>query len=159
MNRKLRVLFLCTGNACRSQMAEALLRHVGGDRFEVCSAGSRPAGYIHPLATECMKRMRIPMDGQCSKSWDEYRDARFDLVITLCDDAASEACPNWSGSPLQALWSLPDPTAHLGSGEDQHVMAIRLAERLRTKIEGLVSLDWAMDLAELKRRLDFLGEI
>jgi protein-tyrosine-phosphatase len=159
VNTKKNILFLCTGNACRSQMAEALLRHLGGDRFHVASAGSRPAGYVHPLATECMKEMGVPMGDQHSKSWDEFSQRPFDAVITLCDDAAGQTCPSWPGAPLRVHWSLPDPAAHPGSGDDQRVMARRLAQRLRTKIEGLIGLDWDADATALKNRLDFLGEI
>jgi len=156
---KRRVLFICTGNACRSQMAEALLRHLGGDRFEVCSAGSKPAGFIHALAIEAMARMGVPMEDAVSKSWDEFADQPVDLVVTVCDNAAGEPCPVWPGTPRVAHWGLPDPSYHPGTPEERLDFAMRVAERLRTKLLGLIQLDWSMDDAEVDRRLKFLGEI
>lgn len=154
-----RILFLCTGNSCRSPMAEALLRHVGGDRFTASSAGSYPAGYIQPLAIQAMRVLKVPMEGQVSKSWDEFAQTPIDVVITLCDAAAGETCPNWQGDPITAHWSLPDPSFHPGSKEERLAFATSVAERLQTKIQGLVALDWSMSREELKRRLEFLGEI
>jgi len=153
------ILFLCTGNSCRSQMAEALLRHMADGRFNAMSAGSHPAGFIHPLAEEAMRRMEVPMDEQSSKSWDEFRGTPVDVVITLCDSAAAETCPVFPGNPVSAHWSLPDPAYHPGTPEERIAVAMRVAERLRLKIEGLLHLDWDTNPAELQRRLSFLGEI
>ena len=156
---KFKILFICTGNACRSQMAEALLRHLAGDRFEPCSAGSHPAGFIHALAVECMDQMNVPMEGQHSKGWDEFANTPVTAVITLCDAAAAEACPVWAGGPIQAHWPLADPTSHPGSPEERLAMALRVAERLRTKIKSLAALEWSGDSAELRKGIEFLGEI
>ena len=158
--RLVRVLFLCTGNSCRSQMAEAILRQLGGDRFEALSAGSHPAGFVHPLAIDAMSRLNIPLTNQTSKSWSEFTDMRLDVVVTLCDAAAAaEACPVLSGSPMTAHWSLPDPVYHPGTDDERLEFTLLIAERLRTKIAGLVGLDWSSDRAELEQRLGFLGEI
>lgn len=159
MPAKRKVLFLCTGNACRSQMAEAILRHVAGDRFEASSAGSHPAGFVHPLAIEAMQRLDIPMEDHISKSWDEFAQTPVDVVITVCDAAAGEQCPTWPGRPITTHWSLPDPAYHPGTEEERVEFALRVARRLRTKIEGLIELDWSLDRAELTRRLTFLGDI
>jgi arsenate reductase len=159
MTDKPKVLFLCTGNCCRSQMAEALLRHLGGDRFEAYSAGSHPAGFVHPLATEAMAGMNMSTDGQNSKSWNDFATTPVDVVITLCDAAASETCPVWPGAPLTAHWSLPDPVGHFGSDEERTAFATAVAQRLRAKIEGLIKLDWSADPKELADRLRFLGEL
>lgn len=140
-------------------MAEALLRHQDSDRFEAASAGSHPAGFIHPLAIEAMQRMGVSVEGQSSKSWDEFATAEFDAVITLCDAAAAEPCPTWPGTPVTAHWSLPDPVFHSGAEEERIELALRIAERLRTKIEGLVQIDFSSVPAAVKSRLDFLGEI
>lgn len=156
---KRRVLFICTGNSCRSQMAEALLRQLGGDRFEACSAGSKPAGFVHDLAIEAMARMDVPMENAVSKSWDEFTDKPIDLVVTVCDNAAGETCPVWPGAPHVVPWFLPDPAYHPGTADERLEFAMRVAQRLRTKIASLVELDWSMDSAELDRRLKFLGEI
>lgn len=159
MPDKRKVLFLCTGNSCRSQMAEAILRLLGGDRFEALSAGSHPAGFIHPLALEAMRRMEVPLENQISKSWDEFAATSLDAVITVCDAAAGESCPAWPASPVCVHWFLPDPAYHPGDEEERLEFALRVAKRLRAKLEGLVELDWAMSRQELQQRLDFLGEI
>lgn len=154
-----RVLFLCTGNSCRSQMAEAMLRHMGGDRFEAFSAGSHPAGFIHQVAIDTLSRLKIPLGEATSKSWEEFGKAEFDLVVTVCDAAAGETCPVWPGSPMKAHWPLPDPVYHQGSDEDRQAFALAVGERLRTKIKAMIELDWSMDMDELQRRLAFLGDI
>ena len=154
-----KVLFLCTGNSCRSQMAEALLRAIAGDRFEALSAGSHPAGYIHDTAIEAMRRLDIPFAGQASKSWDEFAETAVDVVITLCDSAAAETCPVWPGDPIRVHWSLPDPAGHPGTKEERADFAVTIARRLRVKIEGLVNLDWSADRTTLTERLTRLGEI
>lgn len=154
-----KVLFLCTGNSCRSQMAEAILRHLAGDRFESLSAGSTPAGFIHPLAIQAMKHLNLSMDDQRSKSWNEFADTPLDVVITLCDQAAGETCPVWPGSPIVAHWSLPDPSFHSGSEEDRIEFAVRIATRLTNKIRGLIDLDFSIEPEPLQQRISFLGEI
>ena len=140
-------------------MAEAILRQLGGDRFEACSAGSHPAGFIHPLAADAMQSMGVPMENQSSKGWEEFADVTLNVVITLCDAAAAEPCPTWVGSPNVAHWSLPDPTYHPGTQEERTAFTLRVAQRLRMKIEGLVQLDFSGDPANIQKRLEFLGEI
>ena len=159
MADKRKILFLCTGNSCRSQMAEAMLRALGGDRFEALSAGSHPAGFVHGLAIEAMARMDIALDDHESKGWDTYADTPLDLVITVCDSAAGETCPAWPGSPFSAHWPLPDPAYHPGTDEERIEFALRVAQRLRTKIMGLIELDWSAPRAAIEERLRFLGEI
>ena len=140
-------------------MAEAILRHVGGDKFEALSAGSFPAGFVHILAIEAMRRLGISMPGAVSKSWDEFAETTLDAVITLCDDAVAETCPVWPGAPLTVHWSTPDPSFHPGTEAERIELAVRIAERLVTKIQGLVDLDWSMGRDEVRKRLEFLGEI
>jgi len=140
MSAPIKVLFICTGNCCRSQMAEALLRHVGGQRFQAFSAGSSPAGYVHPLAIETMRRMGISMQGQYSKSWEEFADRPMDVIITVCDNAAGRVCPRWPGQPATAHWGLPDPSFAPGTQEDRLAMAAGVALQARGWIERLVSL-------------------
>lgn len=159
MSEKRKVLFLCTGNACRSQMAEAILRHMAGEQFDACSAGSHPAGFIHPLAIEVLQQLGIPLTNQMSKSWDEFKDTPVDVVITLCDAAAGEVCPVWPGEPMTAHWPLPDPTHHAGGDEELSEFAQSVVRRLLTKIEGLVNLNWSTGRRDLTKQLEFLGEI
>jgi len=140
-------------------MAEAILRHMGGKRFEALSAGSHPAGFVHPLAIDALRRLNVPLADQTSKSWDSFVGRPVDAVITVCDAAAAQACPVFPGSPISVHWSLPDPVYHPGTDEERLAFALSVAERLRTKIAGLVQLDWSAGRPELKRRLEFLGEI
>ncbi len=135
------------------------MRQLGGDRFEALSAGSRPAGYIHPLASEAMKERGLSLDEHRSKSWEEFAEAPVDLVITVCDAAAGAICPTWPGSPISVHWSMPDPAGHPGTEAQRLALAMRVAERLETKIRGLVDLDWSLPHEKLVKRLQFLGEI
>lgn len=104
---KRKVLFLCTGNSCRSQMAEAIVNARLGDEWEAVSAGTKPAGYVHPKALAALAEIGIQHDGR-SKQADEFRDANFDVVVTVCDSAAEE-CPLWLGKGKRTHHGFPDP--------------------------------------------------
>jgi arsenate reductase len=122
---KRKVLFLCTGNSCRSQMAEAIVNARLGDAWEAYSAGTQPAGYVHPLALAVLAEIGILHRGR-SKHADEYRDVPFDLVVTVCD-AAAEACPVWLGQGRRVHRGFPDPAQATGSKDE--VMAVFRAVR------------------------------
>ena len=102
-----KVLFLCTGNSCRSQMAEAIVNAKLGDTWEAVSAGTKPAGYVHPKALEALSEIGIRHEGR-SKRADEFKGVEFDLVVTVCDSAAEE-CPVWLGKGKRTHHSFPDP--------------------------------------------------
>jgi len=106
---KKRILFLCTGNAARSQMAEGLAREFHGDVVEVVSAGSRPAGWVHPLAIRALAEIGIDASGHTSKSADQFIDEEFDVVVTVCDSAAQD-CPLWPGATRIEHWPIEDPS-------------------------------------------------
>src|SRR6185503_17025571 len=136
MTEKKKVLVLCTGNAARSQMAEGLLRHMAGDRFEVSSAGLSPS-YVRPNAITVMKELGIDISHHRSKSLDEFLDTRFDYVITVCDHV-NERCPIFPGPAKRIHWSIDDPVAP--GGEAAQLEAFRharddLQQRLLTFIE------------------------
>ncbi|HPE63650.1 MAG TPA: arsenate reductase ArsC [Methanothrix sp.] len=114
---KPRVLFVCTNNSARSQMAEGLLRHLHGDRYEVFSAGTFPTE-VHPLAIRAMAERGVDISGHRSKSLDEFRGAEFDLVVTVCD-RAREACPFFPGGGKRVHQSFPDPAAAAGTEEER----------------------------------------
>ena len=113
-----RVLFLCTGNSARSQMAEGLVNRLVADEWEAVSAGTRPAGYVHPLAVRVLAELGIDISAQRSKSVDEFRGADLDLVVTLCDSAA-QTCPVWLGKGRVEHVSLPDPAEAEGTEEER----------------------------------------
>ena len=115
----LSVLFLCTGNSARSQLAEVILRHISRGRVQVASAGSAPQPEIHPMARiAARKLLNVEMEGQHPKLLDEFLGQRFDYVITVCDRAA-ESCPSFPGGPERLHWSFDDPAAVQGADEDR----------------------------------------
>lgn len=120
MNKK-QVLILCTGNSCRSQMAEGLINHYLGDTWQAYSAGTAPSGYVHPLAIKAMAELGVDLSQNRSKSTDEFRTITLDQVITVCDDAA-ENCPLWLGSGNVTHIGFPDPAKATGS--DQEIFAV-----------------------------------
>jgi arsenate reductase len=105
----IKVLVLCTGNSCRSVMAEALINHLGRGRYLAWSAGSHPTGSIHPQSIQTLQRHGVHPGQPRSKSWNEFADQPFDVVITVCDQATGESCPLFSGQPNKLHWSTPDP--------------------------------------------------
>lgn len=138
MDAPLRILFLCTGNSARSILAEATLNHLARGRFLAASAGSHPAGAVHPEALRQLERGGIRTDGLRSKSWDEFtgEDApTFDVVVTVCDRAAGESCPVFFGGFVRTHWGQPDPAAAPAAArrqafEDAHATVIRRVRRL-----------------------------
>ena len=127
-----RVLILCTGNCVRSQMAEGLLRQLGGDAYEVHSAGSKPNGYVSPLAIEAMLKIGIDISGHRSKSVSEFKGQKFDTVITVCDSAAEE-CPVFPGSE-RIHWSICDPGNATGSHEEKLAAFCGVRDELATRL-------------------------
>ncbi len=137
------VLFLCTGNSARSIIAEALLNAMGKGRFRAYSAGSHPSGHVNPYVAECLESIGASTSGMRSKSWDEFArpDApKMDLVITVCDQAAGEACPVWPGMPAKAHWSAPDPAAHMGHPDKVREVARDVFHLMQRRISLLVNL-------------------
>ena len=131
---KTKVLFLCTHNSARSQMAEGLLRHLAGDRFEVMSAGTE-ATHVRPLAVRAMDEVGIDISGQESKTLDRYVGEPSDYVITVCEEA-NEACPFFPGAAERLHWSLPDPAAAQGTEEERLEVFRSVRDLSRDYIEG-----------------------
>jgi len=156
------VLFVCTDNAARSIMAEAILNQRGHGRFKAYSAGSHPAGQVHPCTLKQVQDSRLATEGLRSKSWDEFVKEgapRLDFVFTLCDQAAEEAHPVWPGKPITVRWGVTDPTAVHGP------------ERAVAKAfhDAFMALDWrigllislpiaALDQLTLAERVAEIGE-
>jgi len=162
MNKTHNVLFLCTGNASRSIMAEAILNHRGQPNFHAYSAGSQPRGQVHPGAIQQLKSADLPTAGLRSKSWNEFAEPggpQMDFIFTLCDDAAREVCPVWPGHPVTAHWAVPDPGNVKGSPEDK-ARAFRAAYfTLERRIELFLSLPLAsLEGLALQSELDGIGK-
>lgn len=130
-----RVLVLCTGNSCRSIMAETLINGLGGGRYEAVSAGSHPAGYVHPKSIETLQRHGLDPGKPRSKSWDEFAGQHLDLVITVCDAAAAESCPVFLGNHEKRHWSTPDPAKATGTEADINAAFDETFTLLKDRIE------------------------
>ena len=133
---KQRVLVLCTGNSCRSQMAEGWLRALYGDRIEAYSAGSDPAGYVHPLAVRVMAEAGVDISGGRSRHMGEFLGQPFDYVLTVCDSAA-EACPTFPGKAERFHRDFYDPARAAGSEEEQLAVFRRVRDEIRAWLEEL----------------------
>jgi arsenate reductase (thioredoxin) len=159
------VLFLCTANSARSILAEAILATRGAGRFRAFSAGSMPAGRINPHALALLERRRLPVDGLRSKAWDEFAQPgapTMDLVFTVCDNAAGEACPLWPGQPVTAHWGIEDPAAACGGDEALRQAFETAYARLAARIELLVAMPpdalRMLDRRALAARLQAIGD-
>jgi arsenate reductase (thioredoxin) len=135
-NERQRVLFICTHNSARSQMAEGWLRHLAGDHFEAHSAGTQ-ATLVRPLAIQAMREVGVDISGQESKTLDRYINQPWDYVITVCDDA-NEACPYFPGGKRRLHWSLPDPSKAIGTTDQQLAIFRRVRDDMRARVEQLV---------------------
>jgi arsenate reductase len=156
------VLFLCTGNSARSILAEAILNALGKGKFRAYSAGSHPAGKVHPLALEQLAGAGIAIEGFRSKAWDEFAQPgapRIDFVITVCDNAAGEICPVWPGNPISAHWGVPDPAAIGGTGAQKRDAFARTLRTLRHRIEILTRLPLDnLDRRGIQKKLQEAGK-
>jgi len=158
MNPPFRVLWICTANACRSQIAEAVLGHLGGERFVSRSAGVSPVGWIHPLAEIALASLDIRLGDQWSKNCEEVLAVAHDIIITVCDAAACQIPSGWRGNPIIVHWGLPDPVMHPGTEEDRRAAAVAVARTLRDWIERLVALPLeTMDRDQARAVLQAIG--
>jgi protein-tyrosine-phosphatase/DNA-binding transcriptional ArsR family regulator len=155
------VLFVCSGNAARSIMAEALLRDLGAGRFRAFSAGTRPAGQPVPFALEVLRRNGHDTAGLRSKHVSEFQAPGapgMDFVFTVCDAAAAEDCPPWPGQPITAHWGMPDPVAATGTEAEKALAFARTYARLRRRIEAFVALPAeTLDRLALQSGVDTIG--
>lgn len=162
-NAPMNVLFLCTGNSARSIIAESLLRALGGGRFAAYSAGSHPSGRVNPLALEVLARNGYPVDGVRSKSWDEFTgpDApRIHFVVTVCGNAAREACPVFPGKAVRAHWGMPDPAAVEGSLEERRRAFNATLEVMRRRVQRFTGLPFeSTDPRALRGAMAEIGEL
>jgi arsenate reductase len=151
-------LFLCTGNSARSILGEYLLRHMGGSRFQVYSAGSFPTGKVNPLAVQILKDVyNIDAPDARSKSWEEFNDIEFDFVVTVCDNAR-ETCPVWPGQPIVAHWSSPDPAAVEGTDAEKYRAFREVAFQINRRLQLFTELPLdKLDRLKLAAALQEIG--
>lgn len=155
------VLFLCTGNSCRSILGEATFNHLAPPGWKAMSAGSRPTGQVHPCSLALLAREGIATEGYHSKSWDDL-PVTPDLVITVCASAAGETCPAYLGPVLRTHWGLEDPAHVTGTEEEIDAAFLHAYRVLRTRIEAFLALPLAElqnDRGRLKAELDRIGAL
>jgi protein-tyrosine-phosphatase len=159
------VLFLCTGNSCRSIMAEAIMNRLGRGRFQAFSAGSMPAGKVNPHALRLLESMHHDTRGLRSKSWEEFTRTKnpdapdLDFVFTVCDNAAGEVCPIWPGQPMTAHWGMPDPALATGNEAEIGFAFADTYRMLNNRISIFMNLPMAsLDRLALQKRLDAIGK-
>jgi arsenate reductase len=154
------VLFLCTGNSCRSILGEATFNHLAPEGWHAMSAGSQPTGKVHPRSLALLEREGIATDGYHSKSWDDL-PVTPDIVITVCASAAGEACPAYLGPVMRAHWGVADPAHATGTNAEIDAAFMAAYQTLRRRIEAFIALplqDLRQDGARLKSELDRIGE-
>ena len=154
------ILVLCTGNSARSILLETILTHCSEGRIQAWSAGSKPAGKVHPQSIKLLDNKGLPTKNLSSQSWDEYAkpDAPvMDAVITVCGSAAAEECPYWPGAPIRAHWGVEDPAA--AKHEDQPAAFAEAYRLLRAKADALFDLSFDdMDETTLRTALNKIGQ-
>lgn len=165
-HRPYNVLFLCTGNSCRSIMAEAIMTRAGAGRFRAFSAGSIPTGVVNPHALALLEKLNFETAGFRSKAWDEFSRTtnpaapELDFVFTVCDNAAGEICPIWPGQPMSAHWGVPDPALATGNDAEIAVAFADAYRMLNNRIGIFASLPMAsLDTLSLQHRLHEIGRL
>lgn len=145
MKKRKKVLFLCTTNSCRSQMAEGILKAIGKDKFEVWSAGAE-ATFVHPLAIRVMSESGVDISTQSSDSVEQFQGEEFDYVITLCGDTATNVCPAFLGKAAQRLhWNFPDPALAEGSRAEKLEVFRTVRDSIKTRMEGFVKEEGVLE--------------
>ena len=155
------ILFLCTGNSCRSILCEAIFNHLAPAGWKALSAGSQPTGQVHPRTLALLAREGISTEGYHSKSWDNLHITP-DIVITVCSSAAGETCPVYLGSVLRTHWGVEDPANAIGTDEEIDAVFVSAYRILRTRIEAFLALpldELQQDEVKFKTELDQIGTL
>lgn len=154
----MKILYICTHNRCRSILSEAITNHFAHGRIIAKSAGSQPAGVVHPLSIHFLQEANIATAGLQSQSWDEFEDFKPDLVITVCDSAAGETCPVWFGNSIKIHWGLSDPSK-LNGTDDEKAAAFRACiTEITQRVHNLVQLaEQNLSKEALRTALALLG--
>lgn len=153
-----RFLFICTHNRCRSILAEAITRHLGNGQIEAASAGSQPVGEVHPLSLKFLQERGIDTAGLKNQSWHEFEDFQPHAILTMCEQAAEEACPVWFGASQRQHWGLADPSKITGSEEEVRRAFYRTMDEIERRVKSLLEQDVAnMDSQQLAFHLKRLA--
>lgn len=154
------ILFLCTGNSCRSILAEATFNALAPKNMRAMSAGSKPTGEVHPRSIALLKREGIATEGYHSKSWDKL-PVTPDIVITVCGNAAGETCPAYLGNVMRAHWGVEDPAKATGTEVEIDAAFQQAYSILRKRIETFLAIDFKNnpDRSEIKKQLDLIGQL
>lgn len=156
----MKILFLCTANSCRSILSEAVFNHLAPVGMRAYSAGSHPKGQVHPLSLKTLKQFGISTEGLSSKSTDVHESLAPDIVITVCDKAAGDACPVFFGPAIKPHWGLADPSECQGTEAEIEAAFVVTLERIKTRIEAFLALPSAqMSGEQLKAELALIGTL
>jgi arsenate reductase (thioredoxin) len=158
----LKILYICTHNRCRSILSEAITRHIAGDVIAAKSAGSQPAGAVHPLTIKYLEKSGFDTHGLISQSWHEFETFAPDVVVTVCDSAAGESCPVWFGSSVKVHWGLSDPSKTEGSEEQTEQAFMDCIEEITQRVLALKKLAETVNYADknqLRETLKNLGAV
>jgi len=150
----MKILYICTHNRCRSILSEAITNHFSNGRFQAFSAGSQPVGEVHPLTIRYLKEHNIPTDSLSSKSWSDFKVSKPDVIVTVCDSAANEVCPNWFGNCIQLHWGLTDPSKIDGDEQTKRLAFNDTITIIKKRIERLNAIEpEKLSKTELKKSL------
>ncbi len=162
MEKTYNILFLCTGNSARSVMAEAFTWAAGKGRFNTFSAGSHPTGLVNPFAIEQIASTNYPSERLRSKSWDEFAlpsAPKMDFIVTVCDNAAGEACPFWPGHPATAHWGFEDPAAAVGSNDVKRAAFDKIARQIKQCVSMFANLPFDdLDANAIRDEIERIGK-
>ncbi|GLS28071.1 arsenate reductase ArsC [Marinibactrum halimedae] len=147
----MKILYICTHNRCRSILSEAITNHLSEGELTAFSAGSAPSGEVHPLTLKYLQERHISTQGLRSQSWNDFEAIQPDIVITVCDTAANEACPVWFGHTIQLHWGLPDPSKLQDTEENVKAAFFSVMDEITRRVNTLRSLNLAM-MPESERR-------
>jgi len=136
----MKILYICTHNRCRSILSEAITNHLSDGSLQAFSAGSQPAGEVHPLSLKYLAEKGISIEGLQSQSWDDFEGDQPDIVVTVCDNAANEACPVWFGNTIKVHWGLPDPSKLEGSEEQLRDAFFSVIDTIEQRIKAILAL-------------------
>lgn len=154
----MKILYICTHNRCRSILSEAITNHVASGKIVAKSAGSQPVGEVHPLSLKYLEQSGVSTDGLVSQSWDEFEDFAPDVVVTVCDSAAGEACPVWFGKSLKVHWGLSDPSKLSGTEQEIASAFKDTIEQISRRVNDMLALKVdAADKASLAQALASIG--